>query len=108
SIRIPAALGGIAGFKPTQARVPRDGALPLSYTLDTIGPLARGVEDCARADAVLAGQPWQPLPPRQVAGLRIGVPRGWLLEDADPAVLAAFEQALALLGSAGARLSDLA
>ncbi|WP_313311577.1 amidase [Pulveribacter sp.] len=108
SIRIPAAFAGIAGFKPTQARVPRDGALPLSYTLDTIGPLAASVEDCARADAVLAGEAWQPLPARQVAGLRIGVPRGWLLSDTDDAVLGAFEQALAALSGAGARLSDLA
>ncbi len=107
SIRIPAALAGIAGFKPTQARVPRDGALALSYSLDTIGPLAASVEDCARADAVLAGEAWQPLPARQVAGLRIGVPRGWLLTDGDDAILAAFEQALTRLAGAGARLADL-
>lgn len=107
SIRIPAAFAGIAGFKPTQARVPREGALPLSYTLDTLGPLAASVEDCARADAVLAGEAWQPLPARQVAGLRIGVPRGWLLSESEPAVLAAFEQALQRLSAAGARLADL-
>ncbi len=107
SIRIPAALAGIAGFKPTQARVPRDGALALSYTLDTIGPLAASVHDCARADAVLAGQPWQPLPARQVSGLRVGVPRGWLLSDADGVVLAAFEQALAALARAGAAVRDV-
>ncbi|WP_313076607.1 amidase [Melaminivora sp.] len=107
SIRIPAALAGIAGFKPTQARVPRDGALPLSYTLDTIGPLAASALDCARADAVLSGSVWQPLPERQVAGLRVGVPRGWLLSDAEDAVLAAFEQALARLAQAGARVQDL-
>lgn len=107
SIRIPAALAGIAGFKPTQSRVPRDGALPLSYTLDTIGPLAASVEDCARADAVLSGNAWQPLPARQVAGLRVGVPRGWLLSEAEGAVLAAFEQALARLSGAGARVQDL-
>lgn len=108
SIRIPAALAGIAGFKPTQARVPREGALPLSTSLDTIGPLAASVADCARADAVLAGEPWEPLPKRRVAGLRIGVPRGWLLSEADPLVLAAFEDALSRLSGAGARLSDLA
>ncbi|GAB1385575.1 amidase [Melaminivora sp.] len=108
SIRIPAALAGIAGFKPTQARVPRTGALALSYTLDTIGPLAASVQDCAQADAVLAGQPWQALPARQLAGLRVGVPRGALLADADAPVLAAFEQALARLSGAGVRLVDMA
>ncbi|SDM32233.1 aspartyl-tRNA(Asn)/glutamyl-tRNA(Gln) amidotransferase subunit A [Oryzisolibacter propanilivorax] len=108
SVRIPAAFAGIAGFKPTQARVSRDGALALSYTLDTIGPLAASVHDCARADAVLSGQPWQPLPVRDVAGLRIGVPRGWLLREADTAVLDAFEAALRRLSGAGARLTDLA
>ncbi len=107
SIRIPAALAGIAGFKPTQARVPRSGALPLSYTLDTIGPLAASALDCARTDAVLAGKPWQPLPARQASGLRIGVPRGWLLSDADAEVLAAFERVLGTLSRAGARLADL-
>ncbi len=107
SIRIPAAFAGITGFKPTQSRVPRSGAVPLSYTLDTIGPLARTVEDCARTDAVLAGQAWRPLPARQVGGLRIGVPRGWVLDDSDALVLDAFEQALARLSAAGARLADL-
>ncbi|MET0879894.1 MAG: amidase family protein, partial [Tardiphaga sp.] len=54
SCRIPAAFNGIVGFKPTQARVPLDGAVPLSFTLDSIGPLARTVECCAIMDAVLA------------------------------------------------------
>ena len=59
STRIPAALCGVVGYKPTKLRVPTDGAFPLSPTLDSIGPLARSVEACARADAVLAGeQPW--------------------------------------------------
>src|SRR5215469_9067384 len=56
SVRIPAALCGLVGFKPTQRRVPRDGAVPLSTTLDSIGPLARSVEDCAIVDAILAGE----------------------------------------------------
>ena len=56
SVRIPAALNGVVGFKPTHGRVPLDGAFPLSGTLDSIGPLARSVADCARADAVMAGE----------------------------------------------------
>jgi aspartyl-tRNA(Asn)/glutamyl-tRNA(Gln) amidotransferase subunit A len=57
SVRIPAALCGIVGFKPTQNRIPRDGVTPLSTTLDSIGPLANSVACCAVADAVMAGEP---------------------------------------------------
>ncbi|HAE46146.1 MAG TPA: amidase, partial [Tistrella mobilis] len=56
SIRIPANFAGIVGFKPSQARVPLDGALPLSSTQDSIGPLAPTVACCALVDAVLAGE----------------------------------------------------
>jgi aspartyl-tRNA(Asn)/glutamyl-tRNA(Gln) amidotransferase subunit A len=61
SIRQPAALCGVVGFKPTQRRVPRDGAFPLSFTLDSIGPLANSVACCAAYDAVLAAQAFVPL-----------------------------------------------
>src|SRR5256714_273462 len=63
SVRIPAALCGIAGFKPTQYRIPRDGVVPLSTTLDSIGPLANSIACCAIADAVMAGAPPPPPPP---------------------------------------------
>src|SRR5947199_2326760 len=76
STRIPAALCGIVGFKPSQWRVPTTGAYPLSYMLDSVGPLARTVADCAGADAVLAGQESAPLEPTPVPGLRLGVPQG--------------------------------
>src|ERR1700744_5929956 len=56
SVRIPASLCGLVGFKPSRQRVPTDGAFPLSYTLDSIGPIARTVADCAKADAVMAGE----------------------------------------------------
>ena len=52
STRIPAALCGIVGWKPSRQRIPTDGAFPLSYTLDSIGPVARNVEDCANTDAI--------------------------------------------------------
>lgn len=106
SIRIPAAFNGLAGFKPTQSRVPRTGVFPLSFTLDTIGPLARNVTDCAYTDAVLSNQVWQPLPQRTIQGLRVGVPRGLLLSQTEGAVLAAFEAALSSLSAAGARVAD--
>jgi len=108
SIRIPAAFNGVTGFKPTQARVPRTGAYPLSYTLDTVGPLAASVPDCAQADAVLSGSEWAPLPARSVDGLRLGVPRGLLFAQAEDAVLQAFEAALSALSAAGSRVRDMA
>src|ERR1700710_3266380 len=61
--RIPAAYNGIVGFKPTQKRVPLDGGVPLSFSLDSFGPLARSVDCCAVLDAVLADEPITPLQP---------------------------------------------
>jgi aspartyl-tRNA(Asn)/glutamyl-tRNA(Gln) amidotransferase subunit A len=102
SIRQPAALCGVTGFKPTARRVPREGAFPLSYTLDSIGPLANTVACCAAYDAVLAGEPSAPLADLPAAGLRLLVPRSSLLDDLDPAVGQAFEAALTRLSAAGA------
>src|SRR5690348_6522329 len=61
STRIPAAVCGIVGFKPSKQRVSTEGAFPLSFMLDSIGPLARSVEDCAKGDAVMAGDEYAPL-----------------------------------------------
>ncbi|PWB61202.1 MAG: amidase [Bradyrhizobiaceae bacterium] len=106
STRIPAALCGIVGFKPSQRRVPIGGAFPLSFTLDSIGPMAASVADCAAADAVMAGEePATPAPAR-LAGLRFGVPQGLPLADLDETVSARFAAAVELLQKAGARLSD--
>jgi aspartyl-tRNA(Asn)/glutamyl-tRNA(Gln) amidotransferase subunit A len=107
SVRIPAAFNGVVGFKPTAQRVPRDGAFPLSYTLDSIGPLAKTVRQCAEADTVMAGEEPLPLAPAPLAGLRIGVPRGAMFEDTDAVVGDAFERALDALARAGARIAAL-
>ena len=108
SVRIPAALCGLVGFKPTQSRVPRDGALPLSTTLDSIGPLANSVTCCALTDAVLAGEQPEPPLPVETSGLRLAVPRGsYLFDELDPAVAVGFERACGVLARAGARLYDL-
>ena len=56
SCRIPGALCGIVGYKPSRQRIPTDGAFPLSYSINSIGPIARSVEACAKADAVMAGE----------------------------------------------------
>lgn len=106
SIRIPAALNGLVGFKPTLARVPRDGAYPLSFTLDALGPLVTSVEDAAVVDAVLTGESVRALPTRQVNGLRLGVPRGLLFTQVEDDVSSAFDAGLDTLRAAGARVSD--
>jgi len=108
SIRQPAALCGVVGWKPTQRRVPREGAFPLSYTLDTVGPLANSVGCCAAYDAVLAGESPAPLAPLPVKGLRLLLPRGSLLDDLDPQVGRAFDAALAKLAAAGAVIVERA
>src|ERR1051325_8701553 len=71
STRIPAALCGIVGRKPSQQRVPTDRGLPLSFTLDSIGPMAKSVADCALADAIMAGETPKAIEPAQLSGLRL-------------------------------------
>ncbi|WP_029030876.1 amidase [Salinarimonas rosea] len=106
SVRIPASLNGVVGFKPTSRRVPTAGAYPLSRSLDSIGPLARTVAECAAADAVMAGAEPQALAPMPVAGLRIGVPRGLLFGQVEDVVAHAFEAVLERLVAAGARIVE--
>jgi aspartyl-tRNA(Asn)/glutamyl-tRNA(Gln) amidotransferase subunit A len=107
SCRIPAALCGIVGFKPTAHRVPTAGAFPLSTSLDSVGPLAATVACCAALDAVLAGEPADDLPPFPLAGLRMAVPQTMVLDGVEPAVARAFDAALAALRKAGARIVDI-
>ena len=107
SVRIPSAFCGITGFKPTQARVPLDGATPLSFSLDSIGPLAASVACCAILDAVLAGAPIRLPDELPLAGLRFAVPRQYVLDDLDDAVAAAFDATLSRLSAAGAAITDI-
>ena len=106
STRIPAALCGLVGWKPSKQRVPTDGAFPLSFTLDSIGPMAKTVAECALADAVMAGEAAPTLDPAPLAGLRLGIWQGMPFDGADETVSAAWSGALARLSRAGVRLSD--
>ncbi|VCU71089.1 Biuret hydrolase [Pigmentiphaga humi] len=108
SCRIPAALCGLTGFKPTSARIPLDGVLPLSPSLDSVGTIGRSVDCCAAADAILAGGAVPPIGIAPLAGLRIGVPRTIVLDDLDADVAAAFDRVLRRLGRAGAIVVDAA
>ena len=102
SVRIPAAVCGIVGFKPTARRVPIDGVVPLSTSLDSIGPLANSVECCAIVDAVFAAEPIVVPEPVPLAGLRLGVPKQFVMDELDPVVETAFERACRALVAAGA------
>lgn len=107
SIRIPSAFNGLVGFKPTARRVPADGALPLSFSLDSIGPLAASVECCAIVDAVLSAQPYKAPEAVAPAHMRLAVPSSMVLEGADDHVRGAFERALDALKAAGASVQAI-
>ncbi|WP_274427035.1 amidase family protein [Chelativorans sp. YIM 93263] len=104
SVRIPAALNGLAGFKPTQSAVPLDGAFPLSGTYDSIGPLAHSIEACAAVHSILSGSEPQVA---QRKTLRIGVMRGPLLEGLDEQVSRDFERALSQLGDGDFEIAEV-
>ncbi len=108
SCRIPAAFNGIVGFKPTQRRVPLDGGVPLSFTLDSFGPLARTVGCCAVLDAVLADESVKPLQPRSIKGMRLAVPTTVALDELEEAVARTFERALETLSRQGALIERIA
>jgi len=107
STRIPAALNGLVGFKPTARRVPLDGVLPLSLTLDSAGPIARCVADCALLDQVLSSAPQGELPTLALRGTRLAVPQAVVLDDLSPAVASAFSAACTKLSAAGAVIVEL-
>lgn len=101
SIRVPAALCGIAGFRPTTGRYPNDGTAPITPLFDQIGPHARCVADLALFDAVVSGE-MAPIEPATPIGLRIGIDRGFFFAGLDAQVAALTEQALQRLAAAGA------
>ncbi len=103
SIRIPAALNGCVGFKPSAQRVPKAGAFPLSWMLDSVGPLAKSVADCFAADSVLAGRPFEKLIGADLGAVTLGLPDGPLQSIIAPDVHAAFEKARDRLARAGVR-----
>ena len=106
SIRIPAALNGIVGFKSTARLVPSDGALPLSTTLDTVCAMTRSVRDAVTAHEILAARQVAP-DSRTLADFRLAVIRDTFFENIEPAVSRAFDLAVAALRSAGAHVEDI-
>lgn len=107
SVRIPAALCGITGFKPTQARVPLEGVFPLSFTRDSVGPLAPSVACCVTLDRIMAGESLDDFPlPANIRSLKLGVAKDILLDGMDATVAAAFERSLSRLSAAGATVTE--
>lgn len=104
SVRIPASLNGVYGYKTSEGRIDKEGLIPLSRTLDTIGPLARSVEDCILLDMVLRGAVAADTRRLDLDKLTIIVPENLVLDSCEPAVLENFEQSIRLLERAGARI----
>ena len=117
SVRLPASLCGVTGLKVSYGRVSRAGAMPLSYSMDTVGPLARTALDCALMLQVLAGAdprdpttPAQPVPDyaarlqQPLGGLRVGVPNQFFHDDLDPVVARCIDEARKVLTSLGCRV----
>lgn len=106
SCRIPAALCGVIGFRPTTGRYDGDGVVPVSHTRDTVGPLARSVRDIALFDSVLSGG-GSGLAEAELSGFTLGVPRQLFFDNLDPVVATAVEAQLSVLSATGARLVEV-
>jgi Asp-tRNA(Asn)/Glu-tRNA(Gln) amidotransferase A subunit family amidase len=108
SIRVPAALTGVVGFKPTTGRWPRDGVAPVSHTLDTTGLLARSVDDCLLIDQIIVGVDAAPSAARPgLEGVRFAYAPKQFLGLVDPEIEARFDQTLQLLRSSGATVVEI-
>lgn len=105
SVRVPAALCGIAGLRPTVGRYSQAGIVPISHTRDTAGPMARSVADLALIDGVVTGGP-RSVAAASLKGLRLGVPRGYFYDNLDGALAAVAEDALKRLKEAGVVLVE--
>lgn len=106
SCRIPAALCGVIGFRPTTGRYDGDGVVPISHTRDTVGPLARSVRDIALFDSVLSGDNKE-LADVVMGNATLGIPRQMFFDNLDPTVAEAVEAQLSVLSTAGAKLVDV-
>ena len=107
SVRIPASACRLVGLKPTHGEVSLDGVVPLAPSLDHVGPIARSVGDAAILHQVLAGGRGDRALPAAARGARLGVPRGYFLEETDPAVRAVFAVCIARLEADGCRVDEV-
>lgn len=103
SCRIPASLSGLVGFKPTAQRVPMDGTMPLSPSLDSIGSIGHSVDCCAVVDSIISAESLSAFD-LEIGSLRIGVPSSYVFDGIDRQTAIAFEGALSRLSNAGATM----
>ena len=106
SVRIPSALCGLTGFKPTAVRVSREGTFPLSTTLDSIGPLANSVSCCSILDQTMRGAAVNALLDKPVDGLTLAIPQTIVLDDMDRTVATKFENVIKRLSGSGVRIVE--
>ena len=106
SVRIPAALNGIAGLRPTVRRYSQEGITPIAHTRDTAGPMARTVEDLVLLDTVITGAK-DAVRPAALSGLRLGVYRAYFFKNLDPETARVTEAALEKLRGAGAEIVEV-
>ncbi len=107
SVRIPAALCGLVGFKPTQRRAPLEGVFPLSSTLDSVGVIGHTVMDCSLLDRVICAETRPPSPPPRLSDVRLAVPVNYVMEDLDDVVSRAFSRALSRISAGGVVVSEI-
>ena len=105
SVRVPAALCGIAGFRPSTHRYPTTGVIPITALFDQVGPHARSVSDLLLFDSVVTGE-WKSLQPRSLKGVKLGISRKYFFEGLDPEVERITNGALRKLQSAGVQLIE--
>ena len=108
SCRIPAALCGIVGFKPTAKRVPLAGIIPLAPSLDSVGMMAASAACCAALDSILAGECPASLPSISLKDITCAIPREYVFDGIDNAVSQAFDTALSKISAAGVCIRDIA
>ncbi len=104
SVRVPSAFNGLTGYKSSEGRIGKGGVVALSVTLDTVGPIARSVEDCVLLDMAMRDAAVSGVTRRDAGALHAFVPETYVLDDLEPAVAKNFERALDALGRAGARI----
>lgn len=107
SVRIPAAFCGITGFKPTAERIPALGTLPLSFSLDSIGPLGQSVSCCALLDSILSATPYEPLTPIDFQHLRLAVPKEVAFNSLDPQVAQRINAVILALNNRGVHIERI-
>ncbi|MGD9637796.1 MAG: amidase [Alphaproteobacteria bacterium] len=107
SARIPAALCGLTGFKPTKKRIPCDGMFPLSKTLDSVGVIAASTSCCMIMDSILCPEKQEPIKPFPIAGLRLAIPQNIMLDDLSDEVAAVFEKTISYLSKNGAVITEI-